>query len=112
MRRVLALLLAALMVAACAPRYWGDALNLQFDVATCSYAGRDCQTHWLICAGQCQNPDRALELDEVCRTYRKGHRYPCADVRGETFEAAICADWREGWCDWEVTCMPRPANCL
>jgi hypothetical protein len=114
-KRFLALVLFALLLTvSCrplAPRYWLDALNLQLDAETCSYAGRDCQTHWLICAGQCEKPNRAIELHEVCRNYRKGHRYPCADVRGETFEAAICADWEEGWCDWEVSCMPRPVSC-
>lgn len=109
-----ALLLILFLSASCKPlaaRYWLDGLNLQPDVATCSYAARDCQMHWFICAGQCENPDRAIKPGDVCRNYRKGHRYPCADVRGETFEAAICADWEEGWCDWEVSCMPRPVSC-
>lgn len=106
-----------LLLCACQPPPFAEDLYLLPDTATCSHAGRDCQTHWLICAGACTHtaagplPDRALKLNEVCTAYAAGLRWHCADVRGETWDTAICADYQEGWCVWETECNPRPASC-
>lgn len=112
------LVLTGLLTLGCAR--WAESIGLYPDADACSYAPRDCQTHWLLCSALCiQTTDgvalpmdgRPLALDEKCDWYAKGARRHCADLRRVPFETAICADYIEGWCEWETKCMPRPASC-
>lgn len=102
------------------PETWLDELNLYPAAPTCSYATRDCQTHWILCSALCERTTDGISLprgsrpqleDERCASYRNGARRICADVRGESLESAICTDYEEGWCEWEVECLVRPARC-
>ncbi len=119
LRLFLAVVGALVMTGCKPPEAWLDELNLYPDAPTCSYATRDCQTHWLLCSALCERTtdgvsfprgSRPQRADKRCASYRKGARRICADVRGESFESAICADYEEGWCEWEVECLPRPVG--
>ena len=97
-----------------------EATNTYPDAEPCSYAVRTCQMHWLLCSGRCEVTTTGVRLDgydriqrrgELCDRYQVDARRDCADVREVSFEAALCADWREGWCDWEYGCDPRPEGC-